>query len=391
MCAKLVRDRFSAVAVKIETTSGTDAFGGSTPAADDWFGGTCEVAWDQSVTPNNEFTGSLDNAPGIVGGLRANVTLTAVLRGSGLPGTAPNFARLLRCATMQETVTAASIGAPTAATAGTATSATLAAPFAATAQLYRGMPMLVTGTGRTGRDAVVDYTAGRVASLGRTFTPPLGTTDSFQIPAHVLYAPTSDDTVYKTATIYLFKDGLRWRLTGFVGTATITLTTGGIGQIQFQGVAQLAADPDTVALPAGALSIVRPTPPRFVDGLCQLNRQTAQVRTLTLNLGVSTILPDNPEAPEGYDPAMPVSRAIGGSLDPYMTASTYVSLFNNFRQGVGMPLQAVIGSTPGNRFALTVPVARATQNNPGNRDGLSTNQISYAADGADSGGYLACF
>lgn len=388
MCAKLVRDRFSAVAVKIETTPGTDAIAG-TPASDDWFGGTCDVQWDQSVTPNPEFTGSLDDAPGIVGGLRARVTLTAVLRGSGTAGTAPNFARLLRCCTLQETVTATAIGAPTAAASGTATGATLATPFAATAQIYRGMPMIVTGRG--GSDAVVDYTSGRVASLGRTFNPVLSTSDTFQIPINTLYSPTSDDAVYKTATIYLYKDGLRWRLTGFVGTGTISLTTGGIGQVQFQGVAQLAADPDAVALPAGALSVVRPTPPRFVNGLCQLNRQTAQVRTLTLNLGVGTILPDNPEAPEGYDPAMPVSRAISGTMDPYMSAANYVSLFNNFRQGQGMPLQAIIGTTPGNRFALTVPVARVTQNNPGNREGASTNQITFAADGPDSGVYLAAF
>jgi hypothetical protein len=389
MCAKLVRDRFSAVAVKIETTPGTDAIGGS-PALDDWFGGTCDVQWDQSVTPNPEYTGSIDEAPGIVGGLRARVTLTAVLRGSGLPGTAPNFARLMRCCTMQETVTAAAIGAPTVGTAGTTTTGTLATPFAATAQLYRGMPMEISGD-RTSLDAVVDYTAGRVASFGRTFAQALTSTTAYRVPANVLYGPTSDDAVYKTATIYLYKDGLRWRLTGFVGTATISLTTGGIGQVQFQGMAQLAADPDLVALPAGALSIVRPTPPRFVNGLCQLNRQTAQLRTLTLNLGVGTTLPDNPEAPEGYDPATAVSRAIGGSLDPYMTASTYVSLFNNFRQGQGMPLQAIIGSTPGNRFALTVPSARATQNNPGNREGNATNQITFAADTPDAGAFLTAF
>lgn len=387
--AKLVRDRFSAVAVKLETTPGTDAISG-TPALDDWFGGSCEVQWDQNVTPNPEFTGSLDEAPGIVGGLRARVTLTAVLRGSGMAGTAPNFARLLRCCTFQETVTAAPIGAPTVGTAGTTTTGTLATPFAATAQLYRGMPMEISGD-RTSLDAVVDYTAGRVASFGRTFATALTGTTAYRVPANVMYGPTSDDSVYKTATIYLYKDGLRWRLTGFVGSATLTLTTGGIGQMQFQGMAQLAADPDLAALPAGALSIVRPTPPRFVNGLCQLNRQTAQLRTLTLNLGVSTTLPDNPEAPEGYDPATAVSRAIGGSLDPYMTASTYVSLFNNFRQGQGMPLQAIIGITPGNRFAITVPSARATQNNPGNREGNATNQITFAADTPDAGAFLTAF
>jgi hypothetical protein len=78
-------------------------------------------------------------------------------------------------------------------------------------------------------------------------------------------------------------------------------------------------------------------------------------------------------------------------MDPYMNTTNYVSLFNNFRQGVAMPFQAIIGTTPGNRFVVTVPNARVTAKNPGNRDGLGTNQITFQADGPDSGLYIAAF
>jgi hypothetical protein len=389
MSGSLVRTRYAAVAVKIETTPGTDAIAGS-PAAGDWFGGTCEVSFDQNTTPNDELTGSLDRAADLPGGLRPNLTIRTPLRGSGAPGTAPEFGRLLQCCTMVQTITAAAIGAPTAATAGTDSGATLASPFAATAQLYRGMPLLVSGA-HTAVGGVVDYTTGRVASLGQTFNPVLSTTDLFQIPANVLYSTTSDEGVQKAATVYLYMDGIRWRFTGAVGTMSLEMSTGGICFLRFTLRAQLAAPPDTVAVPAGALAVTRPTPPRFVNGLCQLGRQTAQVRQATIDLGVNTVLPDNPEALEGFDAAVAIERRVGGTLDPLMSTTSYVALFNNFRSGTQMPFQAVVGTTPGNRFLVTVPSARQTANNPGNRDGLGTNQISFQAEGADSSFFLAAF
>jgi hypothetical protein len=390
MSLNLVRTRFSAVAFRIEATPGVDAIAGA-PALADWLGATCEVQWQQNTTPNPEFTGSLDQAPGIVGGLRAQLTFNIPLRGSGTPAVAPDFGRLLRCGTMQETVTATAIGVPTALAAPfSVTGATLGTPFAATAQLYRGMPALISGN-RTSVDGILDYQASKAALFGRTFLTALAATDLIQIPPNVLYGPTSDEAVYKTGTTYLYGDGLRWRFTGFVGTPSFALTSGGIGMVSIQGTAQLAADPDKVALPAAALGIVRPTAPRFVNGLCQLNRQTAQARTVNFNFGVQTVLPDNPEALEGYDPAVPTNRDTAGSLDPYMNVNTYVDLFNAFRQGNGMPLQVILGTTPGNRFVLTTPNARVTQNNPGDRDGLRTNQINFDADGPDAGLFVAAF
>lgn len=389
MSVNLVRQRFRAFAVKIETTLGADAMGG-TPGGSDWFPGDLTVTFDQNASPNNEATGSLDSSPAIVGGLKPMLRFTTPLRGSGTAGTAPDFGKLLRCCTMQETITASAVGAPTAATAGTVNSATLATPFAATAQLYRGMPLLLSGD-RAKVAGITDYTAGRVASVGHTESVAMTTTTLAQVPINVLYSPTSDESVYKSATIYAYRDGLRWRFTGFVGTASLVLNTAGVCELQIEGRAQLAVDPDAVALPAGALGIVRPTPPRFVGGLCQLNRLVAQVRQVTLALGVQTVLPDNPEALEGYDPAVAISRDITGSLDPYMNVTSYVSLFSNFRQGVAMPFQAVIGSTVGNRFVVTVPLARATQMNPGDREGLGTNAIQFQADGPDSGFFLAAF
>lgn len=41
----------------------------------------------------------------------------------------------------------------------------------------------------------------------------------------------------------------------------------------------------------------------------------ARCRRLTFDLGVDAVLPDNPEAAEGYDPAVPIIRDSGGESD----------------------------------------------------------------------------
>jgi ParB-like chromosome segregation protein Spo0J len=331
----------------------------------------------------------INRSPAIVGGLKPRIRLRIPLRGSGAAATAPEWGRLLRCCTMAEGITAAAIGAPTAATAGTTTTLTLATPFAATAQLYRGMPLLLSGD-RTLTTGITDYTAARVATLGETMATAGTVTTLAQIPPHVLYSPTSDEAVYRTATLYFYADGLRWRFTGAVGTWSLELSTGGIGFLVFELRAQML-DKAAAALPTGWNTAIRPTPPRFVGGRCQLNQQVARARRVMLEAGVSVTLPDNPEATEGYDPAVPVERDARGAIDPLMNTTTAVALFNAFRQGTAMSLMAILGATAGNRFCVIAPAAKATGMRPGERDGLGQLDIAFQLDGADSPLFLAQF
>jgi hypothetical protein len=380
--------RFAAVAAKTESTSGTDAFGG-TPGATDWIAGDCVVAFNPDVIQNAELTGSLDQAPSIIGGLKPSIRITVPLRGSGTAGTAPVWGRLLTACTFKETVTAAAIGAPTAAASGTTTSVTCGTPFAATAQLYRGMPLVLTGDQST-IGPIVDYTAAKVAMLGETLALAATASTLCQIPINVLYSPTSDESVYKTVTLYFYADGLLWTFVGGQGTWSLDLTTGGIGMLTFEFQAQFGAHSAT-AMPTGWNTTVLPTPPRFVGGKLQLNKTKAQANKLTVQAGVKLMLPDDPEASEGYGPAEPESRDSGGSIDPLMNTTTSVALFNAFRSSTPMSLTGVIGSTAGNRFCVTGPASKATGFTPGTRDGLGQNAITFALDGADAAVFLAQF
>lgn len=395
MSTALVRMKFAAVAVKIETTVGTDVIGG-TPALADWIGSECEIQFNPDVIEIPEYNGSLDKTAAQIGGLKPNIRLRMPLRGSGTAGTAPEWGKLMRACTFAETTTAAAVGAPTAAASGTTTTVTAASPFAATVDLYRGMPLLITGD-QTGTTGIVDYTAGRVITVGDTRTA-MTTSTTLQVPINVLYGPSSDESVYKTVTVYFYADGLLWTFTGAMGTVTLELTAGGIGFLNFELRAQYGAKSAT-SLPAtgaaGALTAantrIATVPPRWVAGRSQLNKALAQMKTLSIAAGVNTILPDDPESTEGYGPAVAIERDTSGSLDPYMNTANSTTLMTAFRAGTVMSLMAVIGSTAGNRMLAMVPRAKVTAMDPGNREGLGTHGMQFQADGADCGFYLCHF
>ena len=388
MTLSLIRMRNAAVAAKIETTPGTDVIAGS-PVTADFIAADIEVDFDPVIVENPELTGTLDRAPGIVGGLRPRLRLRIPLRGSGAAGTAPDWGKLMRCCTYSETVQAAAVGVPTAATAGTTTSVTAATPFGTTANQYRGLPLTVTGD-QSFTTGIIGYTAGRVISFGETRASALTISSLLQIPVNVGYAPTSDEAIYKSATVYFYAEGFNWRFGGCQGTWSLELTTGGIGTLTFELRGQMISM-TAAALPTGWNTVIRPTPPRFVNGRCQLNLTTARSRRLMFDAGVEVTLPDNPEAVEGYDPAVPIARDSKGSIDPLMDTSTSIAIYDNFRAGTPMPIIAIIGATAGNRFLVTAPAARATGFRPGARDGFGQNDIAFQMDGADSDLFLTAF
>lgn len=382
----LVRSRYTAIAAKLESSPGADAIAGS-PAATDYVAGDVQITLNPESIANPAGTGSLDNASPIAGGLKPRLQLRVPLRGSGTAGTAPDWDVLMQSCAMKK-VTQATAIAPTAATAGTTTSITLATPFAATAQLYRGLPLLLTGN-MTIETAITDYTAGRVASLGETLAASPTTATSASIPVNIQYQPVSDDADIRTCTVYIYIDGAHWRFVGCVGTWSLELATGGIGFLSFDLQAQFAAY-SGAAVPGNWVPSVL-QPPRFAGGRCQLNRALARSRTLTLNAGVNTVLPDNPEAPQGYDAALPVSRTTGGSIDPLTDTVSSFALFNAFQSGQPMPLMARIGSSPGNRFLAVMPSVKASGFTPGDRDSLQQDSISFTSDLANAGLLLTAY
>ncbi|WP_372918669.1 hypothetical protein [Sandarakinorhabdus sp.] len=389
MSTALVRDRFALFAFRIEATPGVDPIAGS-PIASDFQPGEGDFEYNPTIIANPEHTGTLDRAPGIPGGLRPRIKLRVALRGSGVAATPPDFSPLLQCCAMALTTTAAAVGVPTAATAGTISTATAAAPFVATANAYVGMPLSVTGD-QVFNTGIISYSAARLIGMGEVRAAALTTSSMLQVPINHRYAPTSDESVYKTGVFYVYKDGYRWVFTGCVGTWSLEMNTGGMCFINFDFTGQLASVA-LAALPSGLGNLtIRPVAATFIAGKSRLNLAVARVRRLMFDAGVETTLPDNPEAAQGYDPGVPIARAMGGSMDPLMDTAGGTSITDAFRTGTNVPIMAMVGSTVGNRFVVVAPAARLVDVRHPARDGLLGNEIKFACDGPDAGLYLCAF
>ena len=88
MSTYLVRMRNAALAVKAESTAGTDSIAGS-PSSGDWIQGDVTISLNPMIAPVPGFTGSLDSEVDVVGGFKPTLQITVPFRGSGTAGTPP--------------------------------------------------------------------------------------------------------------------------------------------------------------------------------------------------------------------------------------------------------------------------------------------------------------
>ncbi len=380
-----LRDRNAALLSKIESVVGQDAV--PTAGADAVLVENLRINPTANLIQTDEVTGSLDAEGPIVGGMQVQVTFDTYLKGSGAAATAPEIGPLLRACGWAETITAAAIGAaPQAAAAGSATTVTGGANFAATAQLYRGMPLGLTVNPAAGAQPfITDYTAGKIFTLAETFSPALDITTLLQIPINVLYAPASASI--PALTHYVYKDGLRYRVVGSRGSFACAMTAGGVGRISWTFTG-LVLDKADSAVPTG-LVYDSTRPPVWRAGKLRVNRLAAAAQTFNLAANNTVPYPDDPNEAEGYGPPEITRRGITGSVNPLETLIATRDIFADFRAGTRRTMHAGIGAAAGNRIGITIPAAHYTGQTPGERDGYSVVDVPFAATGPDAGAFLA--
>jgi hypothetical protein len=381
-----LRTRNAVLLAKIESPEGTDA----TPsAATDAI--LVQVTGSPfNLNPNvietNEATGSLDGAGPIIGGMKATISYSLYMKGSGAAGTAPECGSLLKACGWAETVTAAAIpAAPEACQAGgSATTAKLGSTAGTTAQQYRGMPLELSST-VTASTFITDYTTGKVATVADTLGGSPGTGTSYQIPANVLYTPGS--TSIPSLTKYLYLDGLLYKFLGCRGSFKFSADAGGVGKLDFTFSGIIGSKTDA-ALPAATFDDSRP--PVFRGGKMSYNRSECAVAQFSLDSANTVTFPDDPNQPQGFGYPIITARKIAGNINPLETLVASRDIYSDFVAGTRRIVHARYGGTAGNRIGITIPQAQAVNFTPGDRSGLMETGIPFEAVGADAGAFL-CF
>ena len=270
-------------------------------------------------------------------------------------------------------------GTVIAASSGSTTGFTAGAAFAGTLNLYRHMPVLFSTSPVTPVTSFIsNYTAAKAATITETLGSALTDTTKASIPANVVYLPTSTSANLKTGTAYLYVDGVCWQAVGLTGTWDVTNSAAQIGKMTFalQGIFQAKID---AALPAyTAPSIVAPI---MRAGSVVLNRIQAACKALSFKANNQIVMPTNPNATQGFDPGVILSRKFEGSIDPQDTLVATRDTIGNFINGASILLHARYGAFPGSRVGMTAPTAKYLSAAPSNDGDMQRLGVNFECNG----------
>lgn len=277
------------------------------------------------------------------------------------------------------------------ATAGLTSGFTAQAPWAATADLYRGLPVWLSVNPATPYlSAIDDYTAARVARIAETLGAALDNTTLASIPPAIVYQPSDADAPSHSSELYF--DGKRYKFAGVRGDASFVFNAAGACWADFRLFGKFIGN-DDAAVPAPSYDATRPG--TFRASRFTINRAIAALRTFNVGLNNNLVYPPNPNDEEGWDTAVIERRRPGGSMDPRSVLNATRNLLQDMRDGQERPLHARVTGGParfaGNRFGIVVPRAFYESFAPGNDQGINNEQTNFKCNGRASGFQLAFF
>lgn len=348
----------------------------------------------QGVTiANNEYTGSPIKNGDVIAGKRVQVSYQIKLRGPGgsVPPVANSFliGLILQAAKFTEVRTATAIPAvPEALGAGsTTTAAKLGATAAATVDLYKGMALLLgAGTYKQSLTQIRTNDATKLATLPETL--PGAPTGNYQIPAQIGYmrSITSTDPIWISQSVWI--GGIRYDLMNCrlsqlqIVVPTSTRATAAFPEmsVTWDCILNAYADDTTPAIPAlGAIPLYR-------DGDCWLANTKVGTQTFTVDLGVTSESPPDPNKADGSG-APEFVASVGkvnmtrqkytvATLDTIVLAQaqTYYSFWAQYGSGV-----------PGGMVQIFVPDARVNYQNNDTSGALVHEQGDIVVDALDRG------
>lgn len=233
-----------------------------------------------------------------------------------------------------------------------------------------------------GRLLQVNFTAEAKGS-GAAGTPPeigpllraCGMSETIVVSTSVAYTVVSSSI--ESATLYIFEDGKQIKVTGCRGNAVVTCVAGEPIRAEFTMTGHEAAQTD-VALASPTYDST--VPPPFNNGSFTIDSYAAVLNSLQFDLGNEVAMPASVNAADGYDEITIVRRDVNGSIDPLDELVATEDWLGNFKSGAAMALATgTIGSTAGNRIAISMPAVSYRDASMSDRDGLAAMNLPFGA------------
>lgn len=245
-------------------------------------------------------------------------------------------------------------------TSGTTSSATLGTSASATAQIYKGLllNLATVGAAPLGFAMITNYTSGKVATLARLRAT--AATGNYTIPVQLAYTLSATEPV-AGASITIWEDGHRLNFRDMRPTAaSIQLVTasreGGDNYCKLSGTftGELYSEADEAA---PVVSIATAIPP-FRDGQQDIANVQLGGSSVTIDLGIRSGYPPNPNQLDGSDPGVLVETKRTVAYELNKTQRSVVD-FNALAAAQSThPSQFLWGLAAGNYMGIMIDAQR---------------------------------
>lgn len=215
-------------------------------------------------------------------------------------------------------------------------------------------------------------TAGTAPELG-VLLRGCGMTETVVASTSVTYAPTSTPTLHESLTFYIYEDGLRYKVTGARGTYTVNMAVAQKGIFSFKFTGHLVGPAD--------VSLATPTynstvPPVLVNVAFAIDSYSAVITKLGIDPGISIAMPDNIAATDGYGEIRITGSAPTFTIDPEAALVAAYDWVTKWQSSASYAMTTgTVGSTAGNRYAITAPAAVYSEIANGDRSNILSREI----------------
>lgn len=186
-----------------------------------------------------------------------------------------------------------------------------------------------------------------------------------------------DDTPTDSCTIWVYKDGLLYKVVGCRGGMGLVFEAGKIVKLKFEFQGRYAI-PTDVALPSAVtLDSTKPVPAQSTS--FTLGSYAAVIDKLELGLNNEIVKNESLNATYGVESFEITKRKPSGkcSINAILRATSNADFWSYMDAGTTKALSIVIGSSAGNIATITAPVCVITSVKPVSKDGIDMFEIEF--------------
>lgn len=185
------------------------------------------------------------------------------------------------------------------------------------------------------------------------------------------YTLGSVEANQKTATIWVYTDGIVHKFSGCMGNPSISMQAASKGQITLTMQGSWY-ETTTAALPSAATFI---SPPIFKSGTLTLDAYSPLVDQVSIDIGNTLILRPSVGTASGISTAWITARKPTITLAPETSALATYDPWAQWLASTSVDFQAVLGGTANNIITIDCPAIQLTGANPQDRSGLLATAI----------------